>query len=204
MRLIYGYDALCGWCYGFAPAFAAFRAARPDIPVRLVQAGLVTGARVGPYAEAEAYIRQAAPRMAEVTGRAVGADFWTLIRDPAVISDSAPPGTVIAAIAHTHPDHVLALADALLEAHFLHGRDLNRPETYAAVFAQIGLDASVPPLDDTGRAEAAWAEGRALGVASFPTLILETASGREVLPSLYSTDGLLAAFDDAAARLGRA
>ncbi len=55
-ELLYGFDPLCGWCYGVAPAMRRVAADHPDLPVRLVMAGLVSGDRVGPYAAMEGYI----------------------------------------------------------------------------------------------------------------------------------------------------
>lgn len=202
MRLIYGFDPLCGWCFGLVPAFTALRAARPGIPVSMVFPGLVTGDRVGPYAEAEAYIRQAGPRMEAVTGRRIGAPFWDLIRTPGVMGDSAPPVAVLAAVREARPDLALAVAHDVTEAHFLQGADLNRAETYAPILAARGYDGPVPDVADRVRAEAAFAEGRASGIRSFPTLILERDGRQVTLPSVYEGHALIAAFDAAAVELG--
>ena len=63
MELVYGFDPVCGWCYGMVPALRRVRADHPYLPVRLVMAGLVTGERVGPYALMEGYIRGASERV---------------------------------------------------------------------------------------------------------------------------------------------
>ena len=39
-RLIYAFDPLCGWCYGFAPALRALRQALPALEVELRIGGL--------------------------------------------------------------------------------------------------------------------------------------------------------------------
>jgi putative protein-disulfide isomerase len=61
--LIVGIDPLCGWCYGILPALRALNEAEPGLPMRAVMAGLVTGDRVGPYAQMEGYIRGASERL---------------------------------------------------------------------------------------------------------------------------------------------
>jgi hypothetical protein len=61
--LLYGFDPLCGWCYGIAPAVRAVAAAFPGLEIRLVMAGLVTGDRVGPDAAMEGHIRTASDRL---------------------------------------------------------------------------------------------------------------------------------------------
>jgi len=38
-RLIYGYDTLCGWCYGLIPALRHFSTKHPDVPVEVLPGG---------------------------------------------------------------------------------------------------------------------------------------------------------------------
>ena len=199
MDLIYGFDPLCGWCYGLVPAMRRLRAERPDISVRLAMAGLVTGARAGPYAEAEPYIRGASRRLAEVTGRAPSQAFFDLIATPGVRGDSGPPSVAIDVVRRRAPGVAVEFAHAVIEAHFERGADLNRPETYAPLLAGLGLDPALPDLADPALAEAAWAEGRAMGLSSYPTLILRRGDASEVLPTTYEPAALLRLLGD---RLG--
>jgi putative protein-disulfide isomerase len=187
-RLIYAFDPLCGWCYGIVPAMRRIARDHPDLQVEMVMPGLVTGARVGPYAEMEAYIRGASGRLRAVTGRAPSAAFFDLIRRPGVRGDSGPPTAVLAHVKAAAPARLLDVAHAVTEAHFDQGADLNVPATYRDIFATLGLDLEVPPLDDRPKIEAAWAEGRATGITSFPTLILNGVT----LPALYDPAGLSA------------
>ena len=196
MDLIYGFDPLCGWCYGFVPAMRAVRAARPHLPVTLLMAGLVTGPRAGPYADALPYIRGASERLREVTGRAPSAAFFELIATPGVRGDSAPPCVAIHAVQREAPDAALDFAHAVIEAHFERGADLNRPETYAPLLARHAPRVALPDLADPALAEAAWSDGRALGVASFPALILRREGAMRALPSVYDPDALLRLLGD--------
>ena len=191
MDLIYGFDPLCGWCYGAVPAIRALRERRPDLPLRLVMAGLVSGDRVGPYADAEGYIRDASRRLASVTGRAPSPAFFELIARPGVRGDSGPPCVAIDAVARAAPDAAIPFAHDLIEAHFEAGADLNRRETYAPLLARHAPDVALPDLEDPALRDAAWAEGRALGVSSFPTLALRGPSGVEVVPFEYDPEGLV-------------
>ena len=201
MDLVYGFDPLCGWCYGLVPAMRAVREAHPRLPVRLVMSGLVTGPRAGPYAEAEGYIRQASARLREVTGRAPSPAFFELIATPGVRGDSGPPCVAIHAVQRRAPEAAVDFAHAVVEAHFERGADLNRPETYAPILDRFELDVVLPDLDDPALAAAAWAEGRALGIASFPTLILRRAERSEVLPSVYDPDALVRRIGDRVAAI---
>jgi putative protein-disulfide isomerase len=140
MRLIYGFDPLCGWCFGFVPAMRAVERSFPDLPVTLAMPGLVTGPRVGPYAEMEGYIRSASQRLRDVTGRAPSEAFFDLIRQPGVRGDSTPPIAAITQLASAAPEATLRFAHAVTEAHFETGADLNDHATYTRIATGMGLD----------------------------------------------------------------
>ena len=184
-ELIYGFDPLCGWCYGAVPAVRAARAALPDLPVRLVMSGLVTGARAGPYAEMEGYIRAASARLRAVTGRAPSEAFFDLIRTPGVVGSSAEPCVAIDAVRREAPEAALDYAHAVIESHFEAGADIMRRTAHEALLARMGLDVALPDLSDPACVEAAFAEGRALGIASFPTLALVREGRAEAAPDPY-------------------
>ncbi len=173
IELVYGMDPLCGWCFGISPAIQKLRADHPDLPIRPVLAGLVTGARVGPYAEMEGYIRAASVRLRAVTGRAPSEAFFDMIRSPGVRGDSAPPSVAIASVRQHRPDALLDFVLHLTEAHFERGFDLSAAETYETLFGELGIDVPIPQLDDLRVAEMEWARGRALGLTSFPSLWLQ-------------------------------
>lgn len=198
--LVYGFDPLCGWCHGLVPAMRALHDARPDLPVRLVMAGLVSGARVGPYAAAEGYIRGASERLRQVTGRTASEAFFDLIRRPGVLGDSGPPCVAIAAVGEADPGREVEFAHAVIEAHFEDGADLGDPATYPPLCGRMGLLWPAPDLRDPLLAEAAWAEGRALGISSFPTLAVPGPEGGRVLPSTYDPEALVALVDAALPR----
>lgn len=182
-ELIYGFDPLCGWCYGLVPAMRRVAADHPGVPIRLVMAGLVSGEAAGPYADMEGYIRDAAERLRAVTGRAPSEAFFRLISTPGVRGDSGPPCIAIAHVAGEAPDRAVEFAHRVIEAHFEEGRDLNDPATYAPLLAEAGVTAPLPDLGDAALAEAIWEPGRGIGLRSFPTLaVLRDGAARVLAP----------------------
>ena len=192
MELLYGMDPLCGWCFGIGPAIRRVMADHPGLRVTPVLAGLVTGARIGPYAEMEGYIRGASQRLRQVTGRAPAPAFFDLIRRPGVRADSGPPAVAIGAVLAHHPAHAADFALRVTEAHFQDGADLNQPATHAAILGAMGLNLPLPDLARADLAAAAWARGRALGLASFPSLWMQGAHGAVPLPLTYEPAALSA------------
>ncbi len=197
-HLIYGFDPLCGWCYGLIPAMRRLREARPDLPVDLVCGGLVTGERVGPYRAMAGYVREASARMTATTGQPLSEAFFALIEGPdsPEHSGSAVPTRPILAI-RERGDDALAYAHALQEAHFGDGLDLNAPDTHRAVAAR--LDIVAPPLEDLDSIDehdpeiaAEFARARVLGIRSFPTLLAVIDGTPRPVPLDYAPDALVA------------
>ena len=189
--LIYGYDPICGWCYGAAPAV---RRVAEEMPVELAMAGLVVGPRVGPAAAMEGYVRQASERLRAVTGRAPSEAFYDWMRSPGAVAASAPPAVAVDAVARARPEAALAFAHAVTEAHYADGMDPNDADAYAPLLAAHAPGVALPDLHDPARAEAAFAAGRALGIRAFPTFLVRREDGTLAeVPSLYDGDALLAA-----------
>jgi putative protein-disulfide isomerase len=122
IRLIYAFDLLCGWCYGFAPALRAVRHAFPDLPIDLRTGGLVTGERVRPFAEMAAYILNASTRLQAVTSVTLGGAFKSnILQNRSVIASSIPPCEVVRQVRERHSDRALDFAEALQIAHIKTG-----------------------------------------------------------------------------------
>lgn len=184
-QLIYGFDPLCGWCFGIVPAMRRIAEDHPNLPIRLVMAGLVSGERVGPYRVMEDYIRGASARLQEVTGRGPSEAFFRLITTPGVEGNSGPPCVAIAHAAGFAPDRAVDFAHRVIEAHFEKGADLNDPATYAPLLREIGVVAPLPDIHDPRLAEPVWEQGRRIGLRSFPTLAILKDGQARVLPSEY-------------------
>lgn len=189
-ELIYGFDPLCGWCFGIVPAIERVRADHPDLHVRVVMSGLVTDDSVGSYARLEGYIRQAEKQLKEVTGRESSDAFFQLIASPGVIADSGPPCLAIAHVAGQAPDRAVDFAHLVIDAHHVDGADLNDPAVYAPLLNKVGLPPDLPDITDRRLADAVWAEGRRIGLRAFPTLAVIKDGRARVLPSEFDPQRL--------------
>ena len=200
LQLIYAFDPLCGWCYGFAPALRALREERQDLRIDVRMGGLVTGERIGPYAAAADYIRGASARMTAVTGAALGPAFWSdVIGNPGVMSSSIPPCDVLLQVRRHAPHRVLDLAEAIQIAHFRDGHDLNDAATYIRLLGklEIDLEPQVPdPRDVRPDLAEEFARSRRMGLASYPTLLLETEHGFKAIAIAYDPKELVSRVDE--------
>lgn len=201
LRLLYAYDALCGWCFGLIPALRGFAEARPDVAIEVVPGGLFVGAD-RPYSTMSAYIRRAQVALEERTGCVPSEAFHAMIlREPSPKCDSVPPSHALLQMNRLSPERALEFAHEMQVAHFQEGKDLNLPETYAALeerfdFPAIDKEAAAQATADDPAVSEAFSRVRELAVRGYPTLIVlrgNTEVGR--IGGVYETDGLVQAFE---------
>ncbi|MDA2806882.1 DsbA family protein [Nocardiopsis suaedae] len=175
MKLVYVFDAYCGWSYGFAPTLAEVVRRHRDLEVDVVSGGLFTGARRVPIREF-GYVQGANAKITELTGAAFGAGYARLIADGSFVMDSEAAARGVAALRRIAPDRAVELAAALQHAFYVDGLSLSDPATYRTVAEANGLDPdtvadafSAP--ESAAEAEADFSRSAALGVDAYPTLL---------------------------------
>lgn len=175
MRLVYVFDAYCGWSYGFASTMSELVRRHPDLQIDVVSGGLFTGSRQVPIREI-GYIRDANAKITELTGAEFGPGFERLIADGSFVMDSEAAARGVATLREAAPDRIVELAAAVQHAFYVDGLSLSEPATYRAVAEAAGLDpdAAVDALDGPDAAAAAradFAQAAGFAVHSFPTLL---------------------------------
>jgi putative protein-disulfide isomerase len=175
MKLVYVFDAYCGWSHGFSGTLRETVSRHPELPVEVVSGGLFTGARRVPIREF-GYVQGANTQIAELTGAEFGEDYERLIADGSFVMDSEAAARGVAALRRVAPDRAAELADALQRAFYVDGLSLSDPATYRKVAEEVGLDAeAVVAAFDAPDAHNAAADDfhrcAELGVTGFPTLL---------------------------------
>lgn len=175
MKLVYVFDAYCGWSYGFAPTLTELRRRRPDLVVEVVSGGLFTGSRRVAIREF-GYVQGANAKISELTGVEFGAGYAQLIADGSFVMDSEAAARGVDALRQAAPDRVVELAAALQHAFYGDGLSLSDPKTYRVIAEAAGLDpnsvaAAFAGPGSAAAAKADFAQAARLGVDSFPTLL---------------------------------
>ncbi|WP_412542558.1 DsbA family protein [Longispora sp. K20-0274] len=175
MKLVYVFDAYCGWSYGFAPTLAEVTRRHPGLPVEVVSGGLFTGARRVPIRQF-GYVRGANAKISELTGVPFGKGYESLIADGSFVMDSEAAARGVAALRQLAPDRGVELTEALQVAFYVDGRSMSDPDTYRRLAAEHGLDgdALVAAFEGPAARTAAatdFRRSRELGVEGFPTLL---------------------------------
>ncbi|MEU1317180.1 DsbA family protein [Streptomyces tibetensis] len=187
MKLIYVFDAYCGWSHGFSRTLREVASRHPELDVDVVSGGLFTGPRRVPIREF-GYVQGANAKIAELTGAEFGEAYDRLIADGSFVMDSEDAARGVAALRQVAPAREVELATALQRAFYFDGRSLSDPATYRKVAEETGLDAdAVIAAFEAPRAqqeaEADFRRAAALGVTGFPTLL--AVDGDRVTPLAY-------------------
>ncbi len=192
-KLIYFYDALCGWCYGFAPVIAQLHAEMGDtLSFDVVSGGMVTGARIGPIGAVAGYISWAYKDVERATGVTFGEGFLqgTMAQGTAIFT-SVPPALALAAFRQQQPTRVLDFAGALQRAVYADGIAPLDYDAYAPYARELGADgealvAAMHAPATLAAAEAEFAQTAAYGVQGFPTVVVQHGEQAAVVARGYT------------------
>ncbi|MEU5595008.1 DsbA family protein [Streptomyces sp. NPDC020298] len=175
MKLVYVFDAYCGWSHGFSGTLREVVSRHPGLPVEVVSGGLFTGSRKVPISEF-GYVQGANAKIARLTGAEFGDGYERLIADGSFVMDSDAAARGMAALRQAAPERAAELAADLQRVFYADGLSLSDAATHRRVAEDAGLDADavVAAFEASGAQAAAESDFRRaaeLGVTGFPTLL---------------------------------
>ncbi len=193
MKIIYVYDALCGWCYGFSPVMEQFyQDHRSDVSFEVISGGMITGPRIGPIGEVASYIRWAYKEVEQATGITFGKGFLDgVLEEGTTIFTSVPLGVAMSVFKSHRPKEAVSFAGALQKAVYYDGLAPQDTAAYAPLAEAFGLDgkAFVEQMQQPefkALAEADFQRSQQLGVSGFPTVFAEIEGNYHRLASGYT------------------
>lgn len=186
MKLVYVFDAYCGWSHGFSPTLLEVVARHPDLPVEVVSGGLFTGTRRTPIRGFD-HVQGANAAITRVTGAEFGAAYEALVADGSFVMDSEDAARGFAALRAAAPHRAVELAVALQRAFYLDGHSLSTPDTYRKVADAAGLDADAVVAAVQSATTADFDRAAELGVTGFPTLLAVHGGTTAVLARGHAT-----------------
>ena len=177
MKLIYIWDAYCGWCYGFESILVPFLAAHPELDLEFVSGGLFDqGTSLKDYP----YMAEANQRITQVYGVEFGQAYNDLLKDGSMQLASIDAATGFALLRDQLPqDKWAPLAQSMQKAFYQEGRSLSDPALYQELAETFGLDGQAirQAFEAADRNPAKghpdYQRAAELGAQSYPTLILE-------------------------------
>jgi putative protein-disulfide isomerase len=188
VKLIYVYDALCGWCYGFSPVIEKFYSNHTtELDVEVISGGMITGNRTGEIGKVASYISLAYKEVENASGVKFGEHFLnhTLKKGTAIFT-SIPPAIALSAFKFFQPQNSLAFASTLQKAIYFEGIEPMAINEYGRLVKVYGIDSAlfVSKMQDTTIVQLALADfemSGKLGVTGFPTVFIEQNGKLELL-----------------------
>ncbi len=203
VKLIYYYDALCGWCYGFSSVLSKLRNTYgKNLEVEVISGGLFLGNRAGRVNTVAPHIKAGAYKSVEAkTGVKFGEGFLAdVFGEGKMTLDSLPPSIALCIIKEERPEQELAFAELLLSAVYMDGMNPVEEEWYADYAEKIGFDKTefkAKMQEDKYRvlAEKEFEKFRVSPFRGMPALVLEQGDQQNLLSNGYTS------FEELEARL---
>ncbi|MRX08691.1 DsbA family protein [Pseudoduganella sp. FT25W] len=182
MKLLYVGDPMCSWCYGFGKEMTELMAMHPELDLEIIVGGVRAGAtdvldqtgkefRLGHWARVEAQSGLPFNRAA-------------LMARENFVYDTEPVCRAVVAARKLAPQaDLLSVFRALQHAFYVDGLDTTDGRVLAGVLAvHLQMDTETvlrmwQDADTIVQTKADFVRARALGVRSFPALLLETGDG---------------------------
>lgn len=139
--LIYVYDPLCGWCYGFHPVMEKIKQRFDEqLSIEVKPGGLAVGDRAQTIARGYSFINDALHQVEKTAGVEFGRNFKLLAEEGSYLYDSMPPCRAQVAVNQIAPARALSFAGAMQKALFMDGKNLNKRETYHSVIDELNIN----------------------------------------------------------------
>lgn len=140
-KIIYVYDALCGWCYGFSPVIkSVYERYQDRFDFEVISGGMILGTRTGPIGAVAPYIKTAYHTVEEVTGIIFGEGFLREVEKGDMILDSEKPAIALSVFKIYYPDKAILFAHDIQNCINFDGREPNDEEMYRYLAVNFGID----------------------------------------------------------------
>lgn len=190
-------DPMCSWCWGLSPTLDKLRAyaSAQGMGFQITVGGLRAGGGDAWNEPFKAFLRNEWRHIHQVTGQPF---VYTLLDLPHFEYDTEPACRAVVALQRLQDsgevvgDRSLAFFAAIQHRFYAEGQDPKDVAFYVPVCAQVGVPfeafrASFESADTRAATHAAFMRCRRWGVRSFPTLVLETPQGLQLLGQGYLT-----------------
>jgi putative protein-disulfide isomerase len=193
IKLVYVYDALCGWCYGFGPVVEKLeKEFKGNVEIEILSGGMVMGNRIAPIGNMSDYILQAIPRLERTTGVTFGAPYIALLKEGSYVTSSEKPSIALCVYKSFTSERSVEYGYGIQKAFYLEAKDLNNDTLYADLAVPFGLDRNqfLNRMQDSTylkHAQEGFKRATNLGVTGYPTLLEKQDDKYVLLTEGYST-----------------
>jgi len=194
VKIIYVYDAICGWCFGFSPTMAKLQTHYQDkIDFEIVSGGLRIGSNVGTINETGAYVKSAYKTVENTCGVKFGDAFINgTLQKGTMVLNSLPPAIALCIMKEKYPEKSFEFAGLLHKMIYVDGIEPENYEAYGTYASTFGYDKTEfnQKMKDSTYIKKAYKDfeyAQQLGANSFPTVLLEKDGKIETIINGFAT-----------------
>lgn len=179
MKILYFWDAYCGWCYGFDKLFTEFYKNHTDIEIDIISGGLFIGEnskKIGEYT----YIAEGNKQISEMYNIEFGDRYKKVLEEGEMVLNSLHPAIAFNAVKELIPNSkLLSYAYDMQCKFFIEGKSLSDITTYLELCDKYEIDSSDLALKltiafkNTNPFHPDFLRTLNLGIESYPTAVLE-------------------------------
>jgi putative protein-disulfide isomerase len=179
-QLIYVYDALCGWCFGFSPTMKKIKdhyGEKMEYTIR--SGGLRLPPNTGPIGVVAPYIKTAYKDVENACGVKFGDKFVNgTLAEGTMVLNSLPPAIALCIMKERYPDKAFEFGSLLHDMIYVDGNGTEDYSVYGQYAAKLGYDekefnAKMNDPHYLKLAQMDFEAAQQLGATSFPTVLIE-------------------------------
>jgi len=180
LKIIYVYDALCGWCYGFSQVIMeCFEKHKDDFVFEVLSGGMMIGDKVGSINKIAPFIKSAYHSVESTTGIKFGEPYLRHLEDGTMILNSEMPSIALSVFKLYFPDMSVSFVHDLQNAIYFDGKNPNDYDLYRYLAVNFGIDPDEFEAKmklDASKESAYYdfALVKQLRVESFPAVLIQT------------------------------
>lgn len=189
-EILYVFDPLCGWCYGFSPVITRLKTElSSDVDFLVLSGGMVRDA--SPIGEMANYIKTAYKVVEDTTGVKFGDKFLNdILENGEAIFSSVPPAKALAVLRIHKPGDCIEIAARLQNAIYHDGIQVDDFFAYSQIAKEFGMDPDEFLLQVKSAEIAEIVENEfkmvaGLGVNGYPSVLLRKGKETQVLSRGY-------------------
>lgn len=176
-KIIYVFDPMCGWCYGFSGVIKKAEIQFKDsIDFEIKSGGMVVGEREGPIGDFADYILSAYGRVESYSGVKFGNAYIEQLKDKSLYTSSVLPSIALEVVKGIDSSKAILFASEMQKQHFYFGANLSDTASYKKILIELSISEKefIEGLNSETYKVKAFQEFQAskeLGVSGYPAVL---------------------------------
>lgn len=193
IEILYAYEPLCGWCYGFSEELNKLISRLSSvINFKLINGGIFAGSKSLKMECISEHIKRNMGNVTERSGIEFGDKFMNLLEDKDYDYDSKKASIAVAILREIYPKKTFEFASNIQKAFFYDGKDIQSDSFYVELLKAypINLTKFLERLNnpiESLKIEYEFSNTQKLGFQGYPAMAIKTKNGTKVLNQGYNT-----------------